>query len=77
MKSYFHQTPYEINDSDTIAYCEKSTLKQEIDKTIFALENAYSGFNNVTDPELIDCYIYQINSIMKRYSYLLRLANQT
>ena len=35
------------------------------------LENAYAGFDCVTDPDLIDCYIYQLNAAMKRYKYLL------
>ncbi|MBQ8815973.1 MAG: DUF2508 family protein, partial [Lachnospiraceae bacterium] len=40
-------------------------------KTRYALEVAYSGFDNVTDPDLIDCYIYQVNAILKRYKFLL------
>ena len=29
--------------------------------TKYELETAYSGFDNVTDPDLIDCYIYEVN----------------
>lgn len=74
MKYYFHHIPCIIDDSDVIVKREKITLKQELEKTRSALENAYSGFDNVTEPALIDSYIYEVNSIMKRYSYLLSLA---
>ena len=30
----------------------------------------------MTDPDLIDCYIYDINAILKRYKYLLDQAAQ-
>ena len=42
-----------------------------------ALSAAYANFDNATDPDLIDCYIYQLNSEQKRYKYLLqRLKNR-
>lgn len=63
MKIQFSQSSYE----DT----ERNSLLDDIAKTKFALEIAYSGFDNVTDPDLIDSYIYQVNSILKRYRYLL------
>lgn len=47
---------------------------KDIDKTKFALETAYSNFDNVTEPDLIDCYIYEVNSSLKRYKYLLEQA---
>lgn len=46
-------------------------IMKDIDKTKFALETAYSNFDNVTEPDLIDCYIYEVNSSLKRYKYLL------
>ncbi len=52
----------------------KPTLHEELIQTRRALENAYSGFDNVTDPDLIDCYIYEVNAVMKRYKYLLEQA---
>ena len=51
-------------------------LKSEIDMTRDALNAAYSNFDNATDPDLIDCYIYQLNSEQKRYKYLLQLARE-
>ena len=44
-------------------------------KTKRALEIAYSGFDNVTEPDLIDCYIYEVNAIMKRYQFLMAQAD--
>ena len=58
-----------------VTYNEKY-LKSEIDMTRDALNAAYSNFDNATDPDLIDCYIYQLNSEQKRYKYLLQLARE-
>ena len=52
----------------------RDMLLDDIRKTQCALEIAYSGFDNVTDPDLIDCYIYEVNAVMKRYKYLLEQA---
>lgn len=51
-------------------------LLDDIEKTKYALEIAYSGFDNVTDPDLIDCYIYEVNSILKRYRFLMQQAQK-
>ncbi|WP_343210213.1 YaaL family protein [Anaerolentibacter hominis] len=52
----------------------KDTLIDEIEQTKRALTIAYSNFENVSDPDLIDCYIYEVNAVQKRYKYLLRIA---
>jgi hypothetical protein len=41
-----------------------------------ALSAAYSNLDNATDPDLIDCCIYQLNSVQMRYKYLLGQAKQ-
>ena len=51
-------------------------LMAELKKAQNALDSAYSVFENVTDPDLIDCSIYQINAIQLRYKYLLERAKQ-
>ena len=48
----------------------------DLEKTKCELDTAYRGFDYVTDPDLIDCYIYDINAILKRYKYLLDQAAQ-
>ncbi len=53
-----------------------SSLTEDIKKTRYALEIAYAGFDNATDPDLIDCYIYEVNALLKRYTYLTTLAEK-
>lgn len=55
---------------------DKSQLLYDIDKTKNALDTAYSNFENVVDPDLIDCYIYEVNAVQKRYKFLLDQARQ-
>lgn len=53
---------------------EEQYLLEEIAMTKNAIETAYSNFDNAVEPDLIDCYIYQLNSEQKRYKYLLERA---
>ena len=50
------------------------TLKDSIEKTRRALNDAYAGFDNAIDVDMIDSYIYEINSLQKRYKHLTDLA---
>ncbi len=50
---------------------KKQLLMEDITRTRRALETAYANFQYVSDPVLIDCYIYEINSADLRYKYLL------
>ncbi|MGN1145813.1 MAG: DUF2508 family protein, partial [Acetatifactor sp.] len=52
-------------------------LKDSIEKTRQALEIAYSGFDNAIEADMIDSYIYEINSLQKRYKHLTDLAGTT
>jgi hypothetical protein len=72
MKFYFHQRSYPAKEE--CAMTLRECILEDIEKTKCELEIAYAGFDNVTDPDLIDCYIYELNSIMKRYRYLLNQA---
>lgn len=74
MKVFFHQSSNDTESADVIVDCRKISLHEELAQTRYALETAYSNFDNVTDPDLIDCYIYELNSIMKRYKYLMEQA---
>lgn len=51
---------------------QRETLRGEIEQVKQELETAYSNFEHVIDPDLIDCYIYEVNAVQKRYKYLLR-----
>lgn len=50
------------------------TLREDIEKTRKALDIAYAGFDNAVDADMIDCYIYEINALLKRYKHLTDLA---
>lgn len=74
MKIIFRQNPCIPAENDVIVDGEKLTLQDELLLARNALENAYTGFDNATDPDLIDCYIYELNAVMKRYKFLLQKA---
>jgi hypothetical protein len=38
------------------------------------MEAAYSNFQNVVDPDLIDSCIYEMNAVQNRYKFLLKQA---
>ena len=68
--SHFSRTNHTLSPQEI----EKNALLSDMEKTIKALEIAYAGFDNVTEPDLIDCYIYEVNSILKRYKFLMKQA---
>ncbi len=72
MKSYFNQKLNTTEVSEELT--AHISINDSIEKTRQALEVAYSGFDNVTDFDLIDSYIYEINSLHMRYKYLLSLV---
>lgn len=74
MRVLFHHQPAIPADSNSIVDSHRMTIQEELEQSRFALEIAYSNFDNVTDPDLIDCYIYEVNAVMKRYKYLLEQA---
>ena len=57
-----------------VSKTQRELILEDLEKTKSDLDTAYRGFDYVTDPDLIDCYIYDINAILKRYKYLLELA---
>ena len=46
-------------------------MLESIQQTKTDLDCAYLNFEHATDPDLIDCYIYQLKSVQMRYKYLL------
>ncbi len=63
MKNFFKKT----RDIDE----QYQALLSDIDRTKRELENAYTNFENVVNPDLIDCYIFEVNSVQKRYKFLM------
>lgn len=55
---------------------ELEALKATMRSTQGALERAYDGFNRAADSELIESYVYEINALQHRYSYLLQQVRQ-
>lgn len=53
---------------------EDDLLLRQIRATQEALDSAYAGFDHVTEPDLIDSYIYELNAISLRYKFLLQTA---
>lgn len=51
---------------------EDNTIMEEIRQARRDMEDAYEGFQNASDPDLIDAYIYESNAVWKRYSFLLK-----
>ncbi len=47
-------------------------LKAEIERTRCQIDSARNHFEQVVDPTLIDCYIYELNAAQLRYQFLLR-----
>lgn len=72
MKIFFSQK------TDTVHPIEEDfsplSLQESIEKTRRALDIAYAGFDNAVEVDLIDSYIYEINSLQKRYKHLTELA---
>ena len=73
MKMYFSQSS-RANRTLSEKEIERNALLSDLEKTKKALEVAYAGFDNVTEPDLIDCYIYEVNSVYRRAKFLREQA---
>lgn len=51
---------------------EERRLRNEIERSKTAIDAARNHFEQVVDPTLIDCYIYELNAAQLRYQFLLR-----
>lgn len=51
-------------------------LVEDMEAARHALDNAYSNFENVVDPDLIDSWIFEMNAMQKRYKFLLKRIKQ-
>ena len=74
MKFFFR----EINNPTIkeVPKTRRELILEDLEKTKCELDTAYRGFDYVTDPDLIDCYIYDINATLKRYKHLLELVDE-
>ena len=47
-------------------------LEESLAQTRVLIAQAYAGFNAAADHDLVESYIYEIQALQARYSYLLR-----
>lgn len=53
----------------------KQQLLEDLARTRSAMDQAYSNFENVVDPDLVDSSIYELQAAQLRYRFLLRQAS--
>ena len=51
---------------------EVRELEKSLQETRLLIAQAYAGFNAAADGELVESYVYEIQALQTRYSYLLR-----
>lgn len=71
MKTFFKKTFETPENLENDLYVP--TLREDLEKTRQALDIAYAGFDNAVNPDMIDCYIYEINALLKRYKHISEL----
>ena len=51
-------------------------LLRSLSRTRTLINQAYGGFNSASDSDLIESYVFEINSLQARYNYLLRRVKE-
>ena len=51
-------------------------LLRSLSRTRILINQAYGGFNSASDSDLIESYVFEINSLQARYNYLLRRVKE-
>ncbi len=51
---------------------ELKMLKEELRSVQEAMDLIYSNLSYVVDPDLIDCYIFELNAKQKKYKFILK-----
>ena len=65
-----------LRRSDPAREEERRELLQSLSHTRTLINQAYGGFNNASDGDLIESYVFEINSLQARYNYLLRRVKE-
>lgn len=55
---------------------ERRELMSSLSRTRTLINQAYGGFNSASDSDLIESYVFEINSLQARYNYLLRRVKE-
>lgn len=62
--------------SDPVQERARQELMQSLAHTRTLINQAYGGFNSASDSDLIESYVFEINSLQARYNYLLRRVKE-
>lgn len=54
----------------------RNVLLEGLAQTRALIAQAYQGFNDASDPDLIESYVFEINALQSRYTYLLRQVKE-
>ena len=60
----------------TNAEAERRALMSSLSRTRAQINQAYGCFNQTSDGDLIESYVFEINALQARYNYLLRRLKQ-
>lgn len=69
MGALFHRSPAPRE-------IERRELMRSLSHTRTLINQAYGGFNTVSDSDLIESYVFEINALQARYNYLLRRVKE-
>ena len=61
---------------ETALQQERDALLEGLNRTRALIAQAYAGFNAAGDPDLIESYVFEINALQARYTYLLRRVKE-
>ena len=65
-----------LRRGDSARETARRELMQSLTHTRTLINQAYGGFNSVSDSDLIESYVFEINSLHARYNYLLRQVKE-
>lgn len=68
---FFRLFAQKISEEERLHEEKLQILKKSINETKEKLRFAHENFNNVSEPKLIDFYIYKIQSEQSKYEQLL------
>ena len=66
-------SPRRARDPDE---AERRALMSSLSRTRAQINQAYGCFNQTSDGDLIESYVFEINALQARYNYLLRRLKQ-
>ena len=68
-----HHTSRRPRDRDA---AQRRALTSSLSRTRAHIPPAYGSFNQTSDGDLIESYVFEINALQARYNYLLRRLKQ-